>query len=266
MALSLDNKVALITGASNGIGEATARLFAANGARVVLTDLNEERGQKVSSELPGAKFRRVDVRREVDLAEAVDFAVNTFGQLDIMVNNAGLIGAMGSIAQLSGENWRATMSILLDGVFYGTKHAARVMVPRRSGRILTTASTAGIAGGLGAHAYTAAKHGVVGLMKSAAAELSIHGITVNAVAPGSTVTALAVKFLGSVEAANELCAKESSLGTAIQSEDIANGFLYLAADTGRSITGQTIMIDGGAMNLGRGSGRIFYGDVNQYAD
>jgi len=266
MSGSLHEKVAVITGAAKGIGAATARLLSARGAALVLCDVDGEGGSRLASELPNAQFLRVDVTREADLAEAVDLAVSRHGKLDIMVNNAGLIGAMGSIAGLPAESWRKTMSILLDGVFFGAKHAARVMIPRRTGRILFTTSTAGVAAGLGAHAYTAAKHGVVGLMKSVAAELAPFGITANAVAPGPTVTALAVKFLGGEEIANDFSAKESPLGMPIHAEDIAHAFLFLAGDGARNISGQTIMVDGGAMNLGRGSGAIFYGNDPRFAD
>lgn len=259
MTQRLGGKVAIVTGAANGIGEATVRRFAAEGARVIVTDIAEDAGRALAEALPEARFIRVDVTRESDVAAAVDFAVSEFGQLDIMVNNAGLIGAVGSIAEISAERWRTTLAILLDGAFYGMKHAARVMKPRREGRILSTGSIASIDGGVGAHAYTAAKHGLIGLIKSAATELSLSGITVNGVAPGSTVTPLAMNFLGSEAAATAFSAKESPLGRAISANDIAEAFLYLAAESGRNVTGQLLVVDGGYTAIGSGGGRQFHG-------
>ena len=258
MSGQLEGQVAIVTGAAKGIGEAVARLFAREGAHTLITDIDEEAGESLAKELPGSRFFRVDVAVETDVAAAVDYAVATFGRLDIMVNNAGLIGAVGPIETISAEQWRSTIGILLDGPFYGIKHAARVMLPRRSGRILCTASTAALASGLGAHVYTTAKHGLIGLVKSAAVDLAPMGICVNAVAPGSTVTPLAVAYYGDVQKATEAVAAESPVGEAILPEDIAQGFLFLAGETGRKITGHTILIDGGVLATGNGSARRFF--------
>jgi NAD(P)-dependent dehydrogenase (short-subunit alcohol dehydrogenase family) len=244
MAQLLAGKAVLITGAGRGIGEATARLFAAEGARVLVTDIDPA-GRAVAEALPGALFRQVDVSREEQVAAAVDHAVDAFGGLDVMINNVGLVGVTGSISDLDSQGWDRTLRLVLDGVFHGIKHAARVMKPRGSGRILATASTAGVAGGIGAHGYTAAKHGVIGLVRSAAAELARHGICVNAVAPGVTVTPMAVEGLGGFEEACAYSAELSPLGQPIMAEDIAGGFLYLASDLARAVTGQTLVIDGG---------------------
>jgi NAD(P)-dependent dehydrogenase (short-subunit alcohol dehydrogenase family) len=244
MAGLVAGKVVLITGAARGIGEATARLFAAEGARVLLTDI-DARGQDVAATIPGAGFMRVDVTRESEVTGAVDHAVEVFGGLDVMINNVGLVGVTGSISDLDADGWRQTMNIVLDGAFHGVKHAARAMKARRSGRILTTASTAGLEGGIGAHGYTAAKHGIIGLVRSAAAELARYGICVNAVAPGVTVTPMAVEGLGGFEAACAYSAELSPLGRPIMPEDIAGAFLYLASDLARNVTGQTLVVDGG---------------------
>jgi NAD(P)-dependent dehydrogenase (short-subunit alcohol dehydrogenase family) len=250
MADRLKNKVAVITGAASGIGAGTARLFHAEGASVVIADMQEGPGAALAAQLgPRARFIRTDVTSEADVAAAVDLAVSAFGRLDVMINNAGIIGAVGPIKDTPLEAWNRTLAILLTGVFLGVKHAARVMVPQRSGVILSVASTAGVQGGLGPHAYTAAKHGVVGLTKSAASELSQYGVRVNAVAPGGTATAMTASLLTG-DAANlgltvERIAAGSPLGIAAEAHDPAYAMLYLASDEARFVTGHTLLVDAG---------------------
>jgi NAD(P)-dependent dehydrogenase (short-subunit alcohol dehydrogenase family) len=246
----LEGRVAVITGAASGIGAETARTFVANGARVVVADFQEEAGKKVAAQLgEAARFMRCDVTKEADVEAAVDLAVSAFGRLDVMVNNAGIVGAVGPIAKTSVEAWDATIDVLLRGVFLGMKHAARVMAPRECGVILSIASTAGVVGGLGPHAYTAAKHGVVGLTKSVASELAPLGIRVNAVAPGNTVTAMTSAVItgdpnDTARAAAQI-AKGSPLGIAGMPSDIANALLYLASDEARYVTAHTLVVDSG---------------------
>jgi NAD(P)-dependent dehydrogenase (short-subunit alcohol dehydrogenase family) len=247
----LQGKVAVITGAASGIGLGTARRFYEEGASLVIADLQAEAGTAAAAEFGDrARFIRCDVTREVDVSAAVDLAVAEFGQLDIMVNNAGIVGAIGPIAKTSVEAWDTTIAILLRGVFLGMKHAARVMQPRRSGVILSLSSTAGILGGLGPHAYTAAKHAVVGLTKSAASELAASGIRVNAVAPAGTVTPMTASAVtGDVNDEEKTAAAfkaTSPLGIAAFPIDIANALLYLASDEARYVTGQTLAVDAGA--------------------
>jgi NAD(P)-dependent dehydrogenase (short-subunit alcohol dehydrogenase family) len=246
----LQGKVAVITGAASGIGAETARSFVANGARVVVADFQEEAGKKVAAQLgEAARFIRCDVTKEADVQAAVDLAVSAFGQLDVMVNNAGIVGAVGPIATTSAQAWDATIDVLLRGVFLGMKHAARVMAPRKRGVILSIASTAGVVGGLGPHAYTAAKHAVVGLTKSVASELAPLGIRVNAVAPGNTVTAMTSAVItgdpNDTARAEAQIAKGSPLGIAGMPSDIANALLYLASDEARYVTAHTLVVDSG---------------------
>ncbi|MBC8186957.1 MAG: SDR family NAD(P)-dependent oxidoreductase, partial [Proteobacteria bacterium] len=185
----IEGKVAVITGGASGIGEASVRRFCEEGARVVIADIQEDKGKALAEELGQvARFARVDVTEEDEIAAAIALAVQDFGRLDVMYNNAGVVGALGSLLETSADQWRKTIDILLNAVFFGIKQAALVMVPQGSGVILSTASTAGIVGGLGPHAYTAAKHGVVGLTKSAASELSSKHVRVNAIAPGPMAT------------------------------------------------------------------------------
>ncbi|MDE0652305.1 MAG: SDR family oxidoreductase, partial [bacterium] len=185
----LDGKVAAITGSASGFGEAAARLFVAEGARVALGDIQVEAGRAIADDLgEAARFIECDVTSEDDVAALADLAVDNFGQLDVMFNNAGIVGARGPIDQIPAPEWEFTIDVLLHGVFYGMKHAARVMKPRHTGSIISMASTAGVIGGLGPHAYAAAKHAVVGLTKNAGAELCRFGIRVNCIAPHSMAT------------------------------------------------------------------------------
>jgi NAD(P)-dependent dehydrogenase (short-subunit alcohol dehydrogenase family) len=256
----LRGKIVVITGAASGLGAAAARRFAAEGAVLVLSDLQAERGKTVADEL-GAAFQRADVSCEEDVASLVDFAAERHGRIDCMVNNAGVLGAVGGIQSISQEHWRATHAVLLDSVFFGMKHAARVMVPRRDGCILTTASNAGIAA-MGPHAYASAKHAVVGLTRSVATELAPFGVRVNAVAPGFVPTALTSFAAGSADAAREVSAQTSPLGRTIEPEDIAAGYVYLASDEGRNLTGHVLVIDGGVTSCP--STMPFYGDASSF--
>lgn len=239
----LSETVVVVTGAAAGLGEATARRFAAEGARLILSDIQEERGRAVAAEL-GARFVRADVTVEEDVARAVDEAVRHHGRLDCMINNAGLVGAVGSIKDISAADWNATIAVLLSSVFYGMKHAARVMIPRGEGCILSTTSVAGLVA-LGPHAYTAAKHGVVGLTRSVASELANHRIRVNAVAPGNVPTHLTRQVYGSYDEVRRVAGARAPLGRVVEAEEIAGGFAYLAGPDGRGITGQVLTIDCG---------------------
>jgi NAD(P)-dependent dehydrogenase (short-subunit alcohol dehydrogenase family) len=246
----LDGKVAVVTGGASGIGAGTVARFIEEGARVVVADLQREAGEAVAAEYgDAAVFHPTNVLNESDIAGAVDLAVSSFGSLDVMFNNAGIVGATGSIAELSEESYDETVGILLKGVFFGMKHAARVMIPQGSGVIVSTASTAGVVGGLGPHLYTAAKHGVIGMTKSVANELGPHGIRVNAVAPGNTVTAMTATIHGGdpddESEVTEHIISRSLLGVAGLPVDVANAVLYLASEEGRYVTGHCLVVDAG---------------------
>ncbi len=188
----LDGRTAIITGAASGIGAATARLFVAEGANVLIADMNEEQGSSIAAEL-GAKaaFQLVDVSKEEDVAAAVDHAVDRWGRLDVMFNNAGFGGALGPIEDTTVEEFDITFDVLVKGVFLGMKHAAPVMKRQGSGSIISTASVAGLQAGYSPHLYSVAKSAVIHMTKSVALELGAHGIRVNCICPGIIATPLA---------------------------------------------------------------------------
>lgn len=247
----LEGKVAAITGAASGFGAAMARRFAAEGCRLVLGDIQEGPGKALVDELGDiAVFQVCDVTREDDVAGLVDLAERHFGQLDVMVNNAGIVGAVGPIDTTPDTEWRATVDVLLHGVFYGMKHAARVMKPRKTGAIVSLSSTAGIMGGLGPHAYAACKHAVVGMTKNVGAELCRYGIRVNAIAPGGMATAMVANVMTgdptAIDKAKEaLAATSPLLDRAGVAEDVANAALWLASDEAGYTNGHVLTTDAG---------------------
>ena len=249
MGARLDGKVAIVTGGASGIGEATARMFAEEGARLVIADMDGSAGETLAKELGDAIFCRTDVTLENEVANVVAYAVDRYGRLDCMVNNAGIVGAIGSICDTPYNHWKATLAVLLDGVFFGCKHAARAMLASSTrGTILNTASVAGLRGGFGAHAYSTAKHAVIGLTRSVASELAPHGVRANAVAPGAVVTPLIEAITGADgDTLRGLAAQASPLGQATYPRDIAGAFTYLASDDATHVTGEVLTVDAGSM-------------------
>ena len=251
MAGRVQGKVAVVTGAASGLGEATARLMHAEGASVILTDIQGERGQGVAADLgERALYLHCDVSSEPDVAQAVDEAVREFGRLDCMFNNAGIVGTQGGIDEIPLEEYEFTMAVLLRSVFLGMKHAARVMKPQCSGVILNTTSIGGLQGGLGPHVYGAAKGAVIALTKNVAAELGAWSIRVNAIAPGKILTPMnAANLTGDPDAmdqAREAFATRTPLrGRIGEADDIAHAALWLASDDAGFVSGQTLVVDGG---------------------
>jgi NAD(P)-dependent dehydrogenase (short-subunit alcohol dehydrogenase family) len=247
----VSGKVVVVTGAASGLGEATARLLTAEGAIVVLSDIQDDRGRRLIEELgPQSSYVHADVTSEADVAALVDGAVRDHGRLDCMFNNAGIVGAHGGIDEIPLAEYEFTMAVLLRSVFLGMKHAARVMKPQHSGVILTTTSIGGLQGGLGPHVYGAAKAAVVSLTKNVAAELGAWSIRVNAIAPGKILTPMnAANLTGDPDAMDEarvaFRTRTPLRGRIGEAEDIAHAALWLASDDAGFVSGHTLVVDGG---------------------
>jgi len=253
MSKRLAGKVAVITGAASGIGAATAKTYVEQGARVVLGDIQDEAGASLAEALGGsahAIFRHCNVTSEAEVQALVDAAVSEFGQIDIMFNCAGIVGAVGPMSTTPAEEWKLTIDIMVNGVFYGMKHASRHMKEASSGSIISMSSTAGIMGGLGPHAYAAAKHAVVGMTKNLAAEVGSFGIRVNCIAPAGMATPMVAEVITgnhqNLEDTIAALAEGSPLkGRAGLAQDVANAALWLASDESGYTSGLTLTVDAG---------------------
>ena len=250
----LDGKVAIVTGGASGMGRATVMRFLADGARVVVADLNEANGAetlavaKAQGHADAIAFIRCDVAQEADVAATVAEAEKRFGRLDIAYLNAGVGGAFGPIAETNVEDWDYTFAVLTRSVFLGMKHASTAM--RRHGRggvILVTASIAGMVGGGGSHAYSAAKAAVISLIGNVAAELAPHRIRVVGIAPGVISTPLVHR--GKPERYEEQF-KRQPWPDRGEPDHIAGVASFLCSDEARFITGETVKVDGGLLAQG----------------
>jgi NAD(P)-dependent dehydrogenase (short-subunit alcohol dehydrogenase family) len=252
MAGRLEGKVAVVTGGASGMGLATVRRFVKEGARVVIADLNAQNGEAALEGLgDAARFIRTDVAQEADVEAMIALAAKAFGGLDILFNNAGVGGAFGALTELHVDDWDYTFHVLVRGVFLGMKHGVRVMQAQgRGGSIINTASVAGLSGGGGPLAYSAAKAAVINLTRAAAIELAPERIRVNAICPGPILTPLmhggrperAVQSMGAVLPWPEIG----------QPEDIAGAALFLASDDANFVTGDALLVDGGITAAGPG--------------
>ena len=254
MSQRLLDKVAVITGAASGIGAATAKTYVEQGAKVVLGDIQDDAGADLAEALGGperAVFCHCNVTSEAEVQALVDTAVSTFGQIDVMFNCAGIVGAVGPMSTTPADEWKLTIDIMVNGVFYGMKHASRHMKEAGSGSIISMSSTAGVMGGLGPHAYAAAKHAVVGMTKNLAAEMGSFGVRVNCIAPAGMATPMVAEVITgnhqNLDDAIAALAEASPLkGRAGLAQDVANAALWLASEESGYTSGLTLTVDAGA--------------------
>jgi NAD(P)-dependent dehydrogenase (short-subunit alcohol dehydrogenase family) len=256
--LPLEGKVAAITGGTSGIGARTAEVFVAQGAKVVIAGRRHDRGEKLARKLgDSASFIRTDVSIEADVQAMIAHAVQRFGRLDCLMNNAGSGSQFSTIADVDLAQFDAVVAVHLRAVLAGMKYAARIMTPQGSGSIINVASVNGFRAGLGGHYYSAAKAASIHLTRCAAVELGEKGIRVNSISPGMTATGAFGKYMGlrADESDDHPEYAEAAIGSVLprwqplphvaSAEDIAQAALFLASDASRMVTGHNLVVDGG---------------------
>jgi len=246
MQYSFSGKVALITGAGSGIGEATAKLLAGNGLSVIVSDFNANSAERVANEITEAGGKAhantTDVAHKEQIQAAVDFAVAHFGALHYAVNNAGISGHHTALGEQDSADWERVMSINLDGVYHGLRYQIPAILQAGGGAIVNISSVAGLVGMPGIAAYVAAKHGVSGLTKSAALDYAKQGIRINSVHPGAIETPILAPVNDEVR---PLLMAAHPMGRFGASDDIAHAVAFLLSDGASYITGTQLAVDGG---------------------
>jgi len=246
---NLTGKIVLITGALTGIGRATAFAFAREGSALVVAGRHDDAGVTLANELRAlgveAEFIRADVRREEDVRYLVDKTVARFGRLDVAVNNAGTEGKPGPVMEQTPDSYAAMFDTNVLGTLLSLKHELRVMQPQGSGSIVNISSTMGERGAANLSLYTASKHAVEGLTKSAALEAAAFGVRVNAIAPGPTDTAMLDRLTGGTAEKKSAFYAAVPLKRGAKPEEIADAIVFLASEKASFITGQIVRINGG---------------------
>jgi NAD(P)-dependent dehydrogenase (short-subunit alcohol dehydrogenase family) len=244
----MNTHVVLITGGLTGIGRATALAFAKEGAQLVVSGRRDEEGEELVTEIRNngaeAEFIRADVRREEEVRNLIDRTVERFGRLDVAVNTAGTEGVPGSITEQTADSYAATFDTNVLGTLLSMKHELRVMLPQKNGSIVNISSTYGHTGAPGASVYSASKHAVEGLTKSAALETAGTGVRVNAIAPGPIETAMLNRFTKTDERKAGLISTVP-LKRVGRPEEVAQAIVFLSSDKASFITGAAYMVDGG---------------------
>lgn len=250
----LKDKVAVITGGASGIGRATVKLFVQEGAKVVIADLQDDKGKAIAQELgKNAIYLHTNVSKESDIESMIDCAIKNFGHLDCLFNNAGYAGVSGPVEETPMDGFDQVVSVLLKGVFMGIKHAAPIMKEQGSGSIINTGSVAGLRTGHAPHTYSACKAAVIHLTKTTAMELGIHNVRVNCICPGGIATPIFAPMLQldkeesdkAYELMRERLEGFQPIQRAGQPEDIAQAALYLASDMSSFVNGHELVVDGG---------------------
>ena len=245
----LDGKVAIVTGGASGIGRATVLLFAREGAKVLVADWDEERGAEVVEEAAKeggeARFVKVDVSNGEDVRAMVSAAVESFGRLDVLFNNAGVEGEQAPTADCTLENFDRVIAINLRGVFLGMKYGIPEMLKTGGGSIINTASVAGLVGFMNIPAYCASKGGVIQLTKTAALEYAKQNVRVNVICPGVIWTPMVERFAGPREQAEQARGALEPVGRFGTAEEVAQMALFLASDDSTFCTGAPFVVDGG---------------------
>ena len=241
----LENKVAIVTGGAAGIGKATVTRFAQEGAKVVIWDLDEQRGNELAKELVTqghtAVFEKVNTANYQEIETAAKSVFAQFGSIDILINNAG-ITRDSSLKKMTPEQWQQVIDINLTGVFYCTKIVSEYMLQKGYGRIINASSVVGLYGNFGQTNYVATKSGLIGMTKTLGRELGRKGITVNAIAPGFIATEMVAKM---PENAIQSMQEKVPVGRLGKPEEIASAYLFLASDEAAYINGTVLSVDGG---------------------
>ncbi|GAB4833302.1 hypothetical protein Ancab_031548, partial [Ancistrocladus abbreviatus] len=248
----LNGKVAIITGGASSFGESTIRLFAQHGAKVIIADIQDEKGISLHDDINShggeVTYIHFDVSNDSNVKSVVDVAISKCGKLDMMFNNASILGRIDvSILGIDDEEFKRVFNVNAYGAFLGAKHAARVMIPAKSGVILFTSSFTALTGGMLGYAYTMSKHAINGLMKNLCVELGQYGIRVNAISPGAIATPLTLHGMGMEKCVVDglICESEVLKGVVPEAKDVAKAALDLASDDAKFVSGLNLVVDGG---------------------